>query len=442
MDESIDWNLAFQKPDYFAQKVLGVKLHAGQTKWLENSHTNENMLVTGNRWGKSYVSAVKILYRAIFRIRDLKFDLRKKYRIVTASITQDQANIVFQQAVSLARESKILEPLLLTITKTPFPKMVFSNGAAIEARSTQNRGEYLLGNDYDYFIFDEVAFETEPEYVVEEVIRMRLADREGMLDLISTPNGKNWFYRRMLEISQKKRKGYFQSGDTRENSFISKDAVDDRIETFSDRRIQQNIMGQFVDSGGEIIRGVHVDRALQEYSERTDEFALESTPYYISGWDLARKKTATVGITVQVKDGKALIISVERFKLYEWKDIIQKIKERQKKYPGRLFVDATGLGDVVVEQLKDYNPTPVIFTESVKAELLTNVEFFHEQNKIWYERWELPDGVGKIWAFEDEMRQARWDKNNECDSLMALALALWPLYRKSKLSVAPRIGRI
>ena len=144
MDESIDWNLAFQKTDYFAQKVLGVKLHAGQTKWLENSHTNENMLVTGNRWGKSYVSAIKILYRAIFRIRDLKFDLRKKYRIVTASITQDQANIVFQQAVSLARESKILEPLLLTITKTPFPKMVFSNGATIEARSTQNRGEYLL----------------------------------------------------------------------------------------------------------------------------------------------------------------------------------------------------------------------------------------------------------------------------------------------------------
>lgn len=400
------------------------------------------MLVTGNRWGKSFVSAVKILYRAIFRIRDLKFDLRKKYRIVTASITQDQANIVFQQAVSLARESKVLEPLLLTITKTPFPKMVFSNGATIEARSTQNRGEYLLGNDYDYFIFDEVAFESNPEYVVEEVIQMRLADREGMLDLISTPNGKNWFYRRMLEISQRKRKGYYQSGDSRENSFISSNALKDRIETFSERRLHQNIMGQFVDSGGEIIRGIHVDKALEEYSDKAKEYAEIKEPYYISGWDLARKKTATVGITVQVKDGKALIVSVERFKMWEWKLIIQKIKDRQKKYPGRLLVDATGLGDVVVEQLKDYNPTPVIFTESVKAGLLTNVEFFHEQNKIWYQRWELPDGAGKIWALEDEMRQARWDNNNECDSLMALALALWPLYRKDKLFIAPKIGRI
>ena len=404
--------------------------------------TQENMLVTGNRWGKSFVSAIKLLYRAVFRIRDLKFDLRKKYRIVTASITQDQANIIFMTAVSLARESKILEPLLLTITKTPFPKMVFSNGATIEARSTQNRGEYLLGNDYDYFIFDEVAFESDPEYVVEEVIRMRLADREGMLDLVSTPNGKNWFYRRMLEISQKKRKGYYQSGDSRENVYISTDALQDRIETFSERRVHQNIMGQFVDSGGEIVRGKHVDRALQEYDEKLPIFQAEQFPTYISGWDLARKNTATVGITVQVKDGKALVVEIERFKMYEWKDIIQKIKERQIKYPGRLYVDATGLGDVVVEQLKDYNPTPVIFTEIVKAELLTNVEFFHEQNKIWYQRWELPDGNGKIWAFEDEMRNARWDKNNDCDSLMALALALRPLYRQIQLPIAPKVGHI
>ncbi len=201
-------------------------------------------------------------------------------------------------------------------------------------------------------------------------------------------------------------------------------------------------MGQFVDSGGEIIRGVHVDRALDEYKDKISIFSVEPVPFYISGWDLARKKTATVGVTLQVKDGKAIIVSVERFKMYEWKDIIQKIKNRQKKYPGRLLVDATGLGDVVVEQLKDYNPTPVIFTESVKAGLLTNVEFFHEQNKIWYQRWELPDGNGKIWALEDEMRQARWDNNNECDSLMALALALWPLYKKEKVFISPKIGRI
>lgn len=38
----------------------------------------------------------------------------------------------------------------------------------------------------------------------------------------------------------------------------------------------------------------------------------------------------------------------------------------------------------------------------------------------------LPDGPGKIWSFVDELRSARWDDNNECDSLMALALSICP----------------
>ena len=439
---SIDWQKALVDPEYFAKQVLNLSLHEGQKEWLIHSNSRENLLVTGNRWGKSFVSAIKILHRAIFRIRKLKYDRWKKYRIVTASITQDQANIVFNQTVQLARESKILEPLILTITKTPFPKMLFSNGAVIEARSTQNRGEYLLGNDYDYFIFDEVAFESAPEYVVEEVIQMRLTDREGMLDLISTPNGKNWFYRRALEIKKKKRRGYFQSGDSRENIFISKDALEDRLYNFSERRVQQNIMGQFVDSGGEIIKGAYVDRALEEFQQVKEQYNEYDDTYYISGWDLARKKTATVGVTVQVKNGQAIVVALERFRQLDWEIVINKIKERQHLYPGRLLIDATGLGDVVVEQLSEYNPTPVIFTEAIKAELLTNVEFFHVRNKIFYERWEIPDGDGKIWAFEDEMREARWDKNNECDSIMALALSLWPLYRKRAPLIIPKVGRI
>jgi len=40
------------------------------------------------------------------------------------------------------------------------------------------------------------------------------------------------------------------------------------------------------------------------------------------------------------------------------------------------------------------------------------------------------------------LRSARWDDNNECDALMALALAVWPLRRRSGVSPPPRVGRI
>ena len=76
-----------------------------------------------------------------------------------------------------------------------------------------------------------------------------------------------------------------------------------------------------------------------------------------------------------------------------------------------------------------------------KAELLTHLELFHARGRICYDRWELPDGSGRVWSLEDELRRARWDDNNDCDALMALALALWPLRKPNMITAAPRLGK-
>jgi len=436
-----DWRRGLEDPAFFACFFLGVKLHPGQRRWLEESTARENALVTGNRWGKSFVSAVKLLHHAVYRKRRLEFDNCGRYRAVVASITQDQANLVFHQVVRLALQSNFISPLIENLTWSPHPRMVFGNGATIESRSTQNRGEHLLGNDFDLFIFDEVAFETCPEYVVEEVILMRLADREGRLDLVSTPNGKNWFYRRARELAEGKRPGYFQTGDSRENENISRRYLDERVQYFTESRLKQNIMGQFVDAGGEVLKGEYIDTALV-LGQQVGGRPKAADSFCISGWDLARKRTATVGITVEVIEGRAQVVRLERLKLLDWAVVIEKIKQRQECFPGQLVVDATGLGDVVVEQLRDYHPQPVIFTPATKANLLTNVELFHARGSIAYDRWELPDGPGRVWSLEDELRQARWDDNNECDALMALALALWPLRRRSTPIISAKVGSV
>ncbi len=401
------------------------------------------MLVTGNRWGKSFISAVKAIHHALYRPRLLKYDSSGRYRIAVASITLDQARITFNHIVRLVRQSHILEPLVVSLLQTPYPYIEFGNGATVEARSTQNRGEYLLGNDYDLFIFDEVAFETSPEYVVEEVIQMRLADREGRLDLVSTPNGKNWLYRRVREILEGNRPGYVQSGDSRENEYISKEFLAERVTCFTERRVRQNIMGEFVDAGGEILKGAYIDAALAGIADYPpDRLSSLTGIRFISGWDLARKETATVGITVGIIDGKAVIVELERMKQFDWQVVLERIKLRQQRFPGQLVIDATGLGDVIAEQLREYQPYCFIFTQSSKAELLTNVELFHARKEIVYQRWELPDGTGKTWSLEDELRSARWDDNNRCDALMALGLALWLLRKRSSIVPQPRVGRV
>jgi hypothetical protein len=371
----------------------------------------ENLLVTGNRWGKSFVSAVKIVHHALFRIRDLKYDRALRYRIVTASLTLDQARIIFDTVARLFQEQFIIKNLIRRMVVTPYPRLYLGNGAIIEARSTQRRGEYLLGNDYDYFVYDEVAYDDDAEYVVNNIIKMRLADRMGKLDLVSTPNGKNWFYRKMLEMKERSGDAYIQGGDSRENSFISGEYLRIQTKYLSDHRVAQNIMGQFVDSGGEIIPGRYIDAALIPDSENTAPTSQQSGSVYITGWDLARKKTATVGITVQVQNGVATVVDLVRIRKWDWNIILEQIRKQQKKYPGRILVDATGLGDVVVSQIADLNPSAIIMTPKTKAELLTNLELFHSMGRIRYHRWELSDsagadsGSGRVWSLEVVLRE-------------------------------------
>lgn len=410
---------------------------------MQNSSRPENLLVTGNRWGKSFASAIKIIHHAIFRIRDIKFDFAGRYRIVTASITLDQARIIFDTVLRILNGSCRIEGLVRKVTATPYPQILLGNGTLIEARSTQRRGEYLLGNDYDYFIFDEVAFEDEAEYVVNEVIKMRLADRQGILDLVSTPNGRNWFYRKMRELKERMDDAYVQNGDSRENQYISQDYIQTQMKYLNDKRVAQNIMGQFVDSGGEIVAGKYIDAAIIERRPGDKRFETgDGNGYYITGWDLARKQTATVGITVKVVNGVCTVVALRRVKKWDWNIILEAVRKQQRMYPGRLVIDATGLGDVIVSQLSDYNPTSFIFTAKSKAELLTNLELFHNMGRIFYERWELPDENGRVWSLEDEMRAARWDDNNTCDGVMAMALALWPLYKPDAPLIRPRYGTI
>ncbi|PKK83439.1 MAG: hypothetical protein CVT49_08445 [candidate division Zixibacteria bacterium HGW-Zixibacteria-1] len=426
---------------FFAGNFLDIKPHPGQIKWLSESNRSENLLVTGNRWGKSYAEAIKIIHHALFRVRDLRYDRSGKYHVVTASITQDQAGIIFKTVLRILETSCRIKGLIKKMVSTPYPRLIMGNGAVIEARSTQRRGEYLLGNDYDYFIFDEIAFDPEAEYVVNEVIKMRLADRMGKLDLVSTPNGRNWFYRKMLELRDRTEDGYVQFGDTRENEYISHDYLDLQLKYLSDKRVAQNIMGQFVDSGGEIIPGKYIDAALINVKDETVPLAREDRAVrFISGWDLARKKTATVGITIGVKDGIAAVVSLTRIKKWDWNIILEKIRMQQRQFPGQLVIDATGLGDVVVSQLQDLNPTSFIFSHKSKGELLSNLELFHSMQRVKYHRWEMPDENGRIWSLEDELREARWDDNNTFDGVMALALSLWPLYKPDSPIIKPRLG--
>lgn len=432
-------------PVLFAREFVEIEPHEGQVRWLMNSIMPENLLCTGNRWGKSMVQAIKILHRCIFRIRDLKYDSSGRYTAVNASITVDQAKIIFHNVLRLIKGRPLLELMTNCVRWSPYPQLYFANGAVFTARSTQNRGEHILGNDYDYFNFDEVAFELHPEYVVDEVITMRLADREGMLDLTSTPKGKNWFYRRYLDLARRPEECYVQQGASTENRFISAQYLDKKAKTLSNARVQQNIMGEFVDSGDEIVTEKQIQIAM---SESTGLSGPVEGNRYCHGWDVARKVTHTVGVTLDMMARPYQVVAIERFQGRDWDDVFGAIRKRHRIYGGQVLVDSTGLGDVVLSQVADIGAEGYNFGTGggqAKTDLLTNLQIMHERNEIAYPFFEQM-GAEQYWSNLQELREASWTENGSCDFLMALALACWVVKSAERdfsgRLVKPRAGAI
>jgi len=437
------WRKSICDPTLFAREFLEIEPHPGQVKWLLNSTKPENALHTGNRWGKSLVQAIKILHRCFFKIRNSEYNNTEKYEAVNASITLDQAKIIFENVIRLIKGKPQLEKLVQDVKFTPFPHIVFGNGAIFWARSTQRRGEYLLGRDYDFFNFDEVAFEPHPEYVVNQVIMMRLADRAGMLDFSSTPKGKNWFYQKCCELQKNPNLGYVQNGDSRENPHISKDYLARKLKSLSPSKIEQNIKGLFIDDANQVIKEEYIRNAMNLSTGLSEPIRGHR---YCHGWDLARKRTFTVGITLDITQKPYQVVALERFQR-DWKDVYAAIRRRHKEYGGEVIIDSTGLGDVVLSELSNIKPQGFNFGErggKAKSELIANLETMHALGRIAYPYIEQIQEDGELWTIQDELRNFYWDKNSECDALMALAMALWLVREggKSSLILSPKVEKI
>jgi hypothetical protein len=396
-----------------------MKPHQGQVAWLNGSSGSENALVTGNRWGKSHVQAIKLLHRAIFQIRPLSCDLQDYYRCANVSITQDQAGIVFAKMVQMINSSKHLSALLKTIKQTPFPHITLKNGSEIWARSTRNRGEYLLGHDFDYVNFDEAAYEPSGEWVVDGVIKLRMADRNGILDFSSTPNGLNWFHRRCLRI-KKEKLGLVKHGSTFENPHLSRQYLDHLKKGLSESRIAQHLHGLFTSFEGRLFPEEIVTRCL---IPAPDAKGASDGRFYIHGWDLARKLTHTVGITIDASERPFRVMEIARMQR-EWPLTIKAIKDRHKSYGGVTIIDSTGLGDVVLSELDDIGAIGFNFGGGNRDLLLANFERAIFAGEVAWPHMEICDG-GERWSLTDEIRAMDKSYTNVGDGVCALALALW-----------------
>ncbi len=432
------WRCALHDPVYFAREYLDFEPHYGQVAWLRGSTGFENALVTGNRWGKSDVQAVKLIHRSIFQIRRLKYDRPGHYRAVNVCITIDQAQIIYSKILAFLERNKKIKALVKKIRSTPYATIIFRNGTELTARTSANRGEYLLGNDYDYVNFDEVAYEPQAEPVVEGVLKMRLADRAGTLDYSSTPNGYNWFYHR-CKLIQKDNRGFIWHGSSYENPYLPKESLDYLKKSMTPARAAQHLLGQFSSFEGRLIPEKILQKSINDSSGPESP---QSGKTYVHGWDLARKLTYTVGVVLDISRKPYRLVHVERYQR-DWPEIIGRIKSLYSLYGGRVLIDSTGIGDVVLSELSDIQAEGFNFAGGNRERLLANLERSFFSNEIAVYDSQIQQRDGSNWSLIDELRALDAGYENAGDGVCALALALWAADSQNRLIIPaiPAIGR-
>jgi len=245
----------------------------------------------------------------------------------------------------------------------------FKNGTRMEFYSAE-RPEGMLGEGVDYVVLDEAAIM--PGRIWNQVVSPTLMDREGGALMISTPRGRNWFYKAWM-MGQKgtsHQRGWeswtFTSYD---NPHLPEGEVDRMREQMPRLEFEQEVLAKFLASGSTVFM-------VPESSVQTEEVMstglLESTSptgqHIVLGIDLAKTNDWTVIYGARENDRKNVYF--ERLQQVSWPEQKRRIQRavrtlmREGASGVTLLVDSTGVGDPVVEDLEEmgYDIVGINFT--------------------------------------------------------------------------------
>jgi len=316
------------------------------------------VLNCGRRWGKTKIGAKLLLDSAKEKNDGLVWWVAPTYRVVKRGYKE-----VLRQ---LPRDFLTHDPPPDSNFDAGRPVVLkLKNGCQIEFYSAE-RPAGMLGEGVDFVVQDEAA--TTPSIVWDQIISPTLMDREGGALLISTPRGRNWFYKRWL-AGQDEEDPMWDSWTF--PSWTNPHLPPAEIERM--RRDQpalvfaQEVEAKFLAAGSSVF--AWEDRSVQ-YDQILDNHLIDNSPPEGSvflGVDLAKTTDFTVLYGTR-EDGRNVYF--ERFNSVSWPEQKRMLARAVRKLRNAgaetvtLVMDSTGLGDPIQEDMEElgYDVLPINFT--------------------------------------------------------------------------------
>ncbi len=328
----------------FAEIILGIKLHKGQVKWVQNSTKRINILRPGNRWGKTLIAAIKHIRQCMCKpnlagkVMTHEEWLRVEYQTLNfgpnyelgrgaLQLARDivQGNILLPSGRtnnSLLKDWAIIED---RADAQVLPHLRFRTGARLLGRSYSEMGVAFKMKALAYISGDECADIAELWTFTNNTLLPRVVSLDGTIDLVGTPQPEGTDYMRMIEMAEEdmekpdwKENGLFytQRGSMYENEFLPRRAIEE-IERVADPMMREQIIkGEYVEIGDKYFGWVRANNMVDK-----DLFLYESAEpgrRYITGVDFAGGESAwadyTVIMTVDYTEEPYTLVYFNRFK--------------------------------------------------------------------------------------------------------------------------------
>jgi hypothetical protein len=291
----------------------------------------------------------------------------------------------------------------------------------------------LRGEAFDVVIVDEAAMVAEETFT--DVLLPTLADRDGHILLISTPKGRNWFWREWLRGAGDGCTVMAFQAPTRDNPSprIQKAAALAR-ERVSDRTYRQEWLAEFVEDGGGVFRGVRAAATVAPGGA-----PLEGHTYVIGAdWGKSNDYTAFAVVDATVRQ----VVHLDRSNQVDYALQRGRLRALCDRWRAAVVVaEVNAMGQPIVEALsRERIPVrPFVTTNASKAIIIDALALALERGEIAL--LDDPVLVGELEAFEVDRTPSGLTRYGapagaHDDCVMALALAWSAVGRTSSAAGA------
>lgn len=294
----------------------------------------------------------------------------------------------------------------------------FVGGGSVQIRSADNPNS-LRGEALDELVLDECAFMLEEAW--SEALRPTLSDRKGRALFISTPKGRNWFWR----LWQQGRSGDsdWQSWQfpTGANPHIDPAEIEAARRNLPERIFAQEYLAEFVEDGGGVFRRVMAAATASVEEERQPDGE------YIIGCDWGKLNDFTAFAVLNT--ASRALVYLDRFNQIDYAVQVGRLTALCERFaPSAVVVERNSIGEPLLEQLQRQG-LPVrgfVTTNASKTNIIDALALAFERDQLAI----LNDPVliGELMAYEMERLPGGLVRYGapggmHDDTVMALAMA-------------------